>query len=93
MIAIPILVLNSTTKLFVNYLHSNTNSDNAYGPDGIHSKILGNCAVGLAFPLSCIFMVSNNQYGYIFQEWKLGNVIPISKKGSKADVENCRPFH
>ena len=75
----------------VRKLLSNINSNKAQGPDGIHGKILKNCAVGLAFPLTCIFKVSYNS-GFIPNEWKLANVVPIFKKGSKADVENYRPI-
>ena len=70
---------------------SNINSNKAQGPDGIHGKILKNCAAGLAFPLTTIFRVSYNS-GCIPQEWKLANVVPIFKKGSKCEVENYRPI-
>ena len=76
---------------FVRKLLSNINSNKAQGPDGIHGKILKNCAVGLAFPLTCIFKSSYNS-GYIPDEWKLANVVPIFKKGDKANVENYRPI-
>ncbi len=36
-------------------LLSSLNSNKAYGPDGIHGKILKNCAVSLAYPLSIIY--------------------------------------
>ena len=70
---------------------SNINSNKAQGPDGIHGKILKNCAAGLAFPLTTIFRVSYNS-GCIPHEWKLANVVPIFKKGSKCEVENYRPI-
>ncbi len=54
-------------------------------------KILKNCAVGLAYPLSIIFKVSYNT-GCIPGEWKMANVVPVHKKGSKEDVENYRPI-
>ena len=75
----------------VRKLLSNINSNKAQGPDGIHGKILKNCAVGLAFPLTCIFRTSYNS-GYIPDEWKLANVVPIFKKGDKSNVENYRPI-
>ena len=75
----------------VRKLLSNINSNKAQGPDGIHGKILKNCAVGLAFPLTCIFRASYNS-GHIPEEWKLANVVPIFKKGDKASVENYRPI-
>ena len=67
------------------------NSNKAQGPDGIHGKILKNCAVGLAYPLSLIFTLSYNT-GYIPQEWKMANIVPVFKKGCKKNVENYRPI-
>ena len=75
----------------VRKLLSDINSNKAQGPDGIHGKILKHCAVGLAYPLSCIFKVSYNS-GFIPSEWKLANVVPIFKKGDKTCVENYRPI-
>ena len=70
---------------------SQVNSNKAQGPDGIHGRILKNCAVGLALPLSRLFKLSYNS-GYIPLEWKMANVVPVHKKGSKSDVENYRPI-
>ena len=67
------------------------NANKAQGPDGIHGKVLKNCAASLAYPLSIIFKISYNA-GYIPKEWKIANVVPIHKKGSKEDVENYRPI-
>ena len=67
------------------------NSNKAYGPDGIHGKILKNCAVSLAYPLSILFKVSYNT-GCVPREWKLGHIVPVHKKGSKENIENYRPI-
>ena len=67
------------------------NSNKAGGPDAIHGKILKNCAVSLAYPLSILFRVSYNT-GCIPREWKLANVVPVHKKGAKENVENYRPI-
>ena len=72
-------------------LLSKINSNKAQGPDGIHGKILKNCAASLAYPLSCIFKMSYN-CGYIPKEWKMANVVPVFKKGNKVKVENYRPI-
>ncbi|MCP4459932.1 MAG: hypothetical protein GY816_18200, partial [Cytophagales bacterium] len=61
------------------------------GPDGIHGKVLKNCRLSIAYPLSYIFRISYN-LGQIPSEWKLANVVPVHKKGSKTSVENYRPI-
>ncbi|WP_293138076.1 reverse transcriptase family protein, partial [Moritella sp.] len=67
------------------------NPNKAHGPDGIHGKILKNCAATLAKPLSILFDLSYKS-GHIPEDWKLANVVPIHKKGSKNNVENYRPI-
>ena len=67
------------------------NPNKAAGPDGIHGRILKNCAVSLAYPLSLIFRTSYNS-GMIPKDWKIANVVPVHKKGSKTSVENYRPI-
>ena len=75
----------------VRKLLKNINSNKAPGPDGMHGKILKNCAEGICYPLSLIFKTSYNT-GLIPNEWKLANVVPVFKKGSKTSVENYRPI-
>ena len=72
-------------------LLSNINSNKANGPDAINGKILKFCAASLSYPLSLLFKLSYNT-GSIPNEWKLANVVPIHKKGSKENVENYRPI-
>ncbi len=67
------------------------NSNKAAGPDGIHGKILKNCAFSLALPLSYLFKLSYNS-GLIPTEWKMAHVVPVHKKGSKENIENYRPI-
>ena len=67
------------------------NPNKAHGPDGIPGRILKYCAPTLAFPLKILFESSYNS-GCLPDEWKLANVVPIFKKGSKNDVENYRPI-
>ena len=67
------------------------NCNKACGPDGIHGKILKNCATSLAYPLSTLFTLSYNS-GFLPKDWKIANVVPVHKKGSKDDIENYRPI-
>ena len=69
----------------------NINPNKACGPDRIHGKILKNCAVSLAYPLTVMFRISYN-VGSIPKEWKMANIVPIHKKGSKENIENYRPI-
>ena len=45
----------------------------------------------LANPLSLLFKISYNT-GSLPKEWKIANVVPIHKKGSKDDIKNYRPI-
>ena len=67
------------------------NPNKAQGPDKIHGKILKNCARSLSRPLAILFNLSYNT-GCIPSDWKLANIVPIHKKGSKAEVSNYRPI-
>lgn len=60
------------------------------GPDQIHPRVLKECAIELVGPLFMLFRNSLNE-GRLPQEWKVGNITPIFKKGSRADVSNYRP--
>ena len=83
--------MNFDRCIYVRKFLKDVNPNKAAGPDGIHGKILKNCAVSLAYPLSVIFRVSYNS-GMIPKDWKLANVVPVYKKGSKTSVENYRPI-
>ena len=67
------------------------NPNKAQGPDEIHGRTLKNCASTLAKPLSILFHMSYSS-GHIPSSMKLAHVVPIHKKGSKANVENYRPI-
>ena len=77
--------------LKIQILLSNINSNKACGPDEIHGKILKYCSSSLCHPLSLIYKISYNT-GCIPKDWKMANVVPVHKKGSKDDVENYRPI-
>ncbi len=75
----------------IRQLLSGINANKACGPDGIHGRILKNCAVSLAYPLSLIYKISYNT-GCIPRDWKVAQVVPVHKKGCKEDIENYRPI-
>jgi len=54
------------------------------GPDGIHPKLLNNCADAAATPLSLIFQKSFDERK-VPDRWKLATISPIYKKGSRND--------
>jgi hypothetical protein len=61
----------------------------AAGPDGITTRLLQQCADVLSPVLAGIYRKSINT-GAVLAEWKLANVVPIYKKGSKASAGNYR---
>ena len=69
----------------------NLDINKAQGPDAISGAVLKNCSETLAYPLSILFNLSYNT-GYIPQEWKLANVVPVHKKDNKNEVTNYRPI-
>ena len=64
--------------------------DKSPGPDGIHPRILRELAVTLATPLQILFSASLTR-GEVPTQWREATVVPIYKKGDKADPGNYRP--
>ena len=62
----------------------------APGPDQIWPRVLQKLSGSLAIPLAIIFTTCMNE-GSVPPDWKLANVTPIFKKGSKGDPANYRP--
>ena len=62
----------------------------APGPDGLSPFILKELSTEICFPLSVIFQRSLNE-GLVPSDWKLANVTPIFKNGSKFEPGNYRP--
>lgn len=65
-------------------------SNKACGPDGISMRILKEGVDSLSVALEIIFKRSMN-FTEIPNDWKLANVAPIFKKGSKKVTSNYRP--
>ena len=63
----------------------------AQGPDNINGRVLKNCAKSLCIPLTYLFRLSYST-SCIPQDWKMANIVPVHKKGSKSNVENYRPI-
>lgn len=61
------------------------------GPDGLHPRLLKQCASQLTYPLYIIFK-SSITHGCVPDDWKVSHVIPIYKKGSRSDPLNYRPI-
>ena len=81
---------NLYTELSV-WLHLKALKPNkASGPDGIHPRVLKECADALALPLSIIFCRSHTE-GQVPSLFKQANVSPIFKKGCKVSASNYRP--
>ena len=64
--------------------------DAAPGPDGIPNRLITETIDEMATPLSILFSRSMEE-SKIPNEWRDATVIPLFKKGSKADPGNYRP--
>jgi len=60
------------------------------GPDGIHPKLLKECAEVLAKPLSILFETSFDT-ATLPKDWRRANIAAIFKKGNRSDRKNYRP--
>ena len=63
----------------------------ATGPDGIPARVLKMCADTLAYPLSKLYTLCFRT-GIQPAAWKVANVVPVFKKGSKSIPKNYRPI-
>ena len=67
-----------------------TNITKTCGPDELHPRILKELAVELAAPMTKLFNQSLF-WREVLEEWKMANVSPIFKKGSRTVAANYRP--
>ena len=63
----------------------------ASGPDNIPPRILKECAMELALPLTNFFNFTLSR-GNIPTDWKVANVVPIFKSGKNNLADNYRPI-
>lgn len=75
----------------VEKLLQNINPSKATGPDNIPPRVLKEYATELAPVLAIIFQVSLDT-GLLPADWKVANVSPIHKKGSRQKPSNYRPI-
>ena len=81
-----LMVTPEMVKLKLKHLKSSSSP----GPDKIHPRVLVEAAEQLAEPLSIIYNKSI-QSGCLPDDWKLGTVVPILKKGNRQEPENYCP--
>lgn len=74
----------------VKFKLDNLNVNKSTGPDSIPPRVLYELRNELANPITILFN-SSVEGGYVPKEWKLANVSPIFKKGSKSEANNYRP--
>ena len=68
----------------------NLDPNKASGPDLISNKMIKKVAGAIAKPLQIIFNCSLRES--VFPDiWKLGNLVPLFKKGDKSLAANYRP--
>ena len=67
------------------------NINKAIGPDEIHPRLLKELVDYITIPLF-IIMKKSLVDGILPTDWKLANVSPVFKKGSKNLAENYRPI-
>ncbi|KAL0883669.1 hypothetical protein ABMA27_015794 [Loxostege sticticalis] len=69
----------------------NLDVNKASGPDGIPARVLKHCAPELSPILTRLYRLSIRAVS-VPKSWKLANVQPVPKKGSRADPCNYRPI-
>ena len=78
------------TEKMVEELLSKINPNKSVGPDDLHPRLLKELSNCLISPITVLFNFTL-KYG-IPDDWKVGHISPIFKKGSKKNAENYRPI-
>ncbi|CAJ0955931.1 unnamed protein product [Ranitomeya imitator] len=86
----PILRVTNLTQEEVRNRLNKIKIDKSPGPDGIHPRVLRELSNVIDKPLFLIFRDSIAT-GSVLQDWRIANVVPIFKKGSKSEPGNYRP--
>ncbi|CAJ0956488.1 unnamed protein product [Ranitomeya imitator] len=86
----PILRVTNLTQEEVRNRLNKIKIDKSPGPDGIHPRVLRELSNVIDKPLFLIFRDSIAT-GSVPQDWRIANVVPIFKKGSKSEPGNYRP--
>ena len=68
---------------------SSVNRYKACGPDNISARVISECAIELAVPVTKLCKLSVDQ-GLFPKVWKRANIVPIFKKGAKKLPSNYR---
>ena len=68
----------------------NLQPNKAAGPNGIGPRMIKEAGVAIVPSLARLFNLSIESRKFPCQ-WKIANVIPVHKKGSRQDVSNYRP--
>ena len=84
------LVMITVLESYVKELLLCLKVDKSPGPDQLHPRVLKELANELAKPLTLLFQMSLD-HGKVPIQWKLANVTPIYKKGTKSSPANYRP--
>ncbi|KAK3871258.1 hypothetical protein Pcinc_023584 [Petrolisthes cinctipes] len=65
-------------------------ASSSMGPDGLHPRLHKSCPA-LSYPIFKIFLAGMS-VGIVTTKWKVSEIVPIFKKGSRSDALNYRPI-
>ena len=80
----------NVTEEEINDVIVNLDPNKASGPDSISNKMIKNVARAISKPL-CILFNRSLREGIFPDIWKLGNLVPLFKKGDRSISSNYRP--